>query len=134
MDVSITLTIPAPVDHLGKALWINANSRDHWAVKARLTKQWRRLGHVHAMQAGIPEMDRAHIIAVVHKTTARRFDAANLHPTLKAIVDGIVTDYGMLADDDNEHLLGPDIRAGEKRDKPSISLTITPLPVANDCD
>jgi hypothetical protein len=46
-------------------------------------------------------------------------------PTLKAAIDGLV-DYGLLPDDTNAHLIGPDLRQGGKGD-PAIVLTITEL-------
>jgi crossover junction endodeoxyribonuclease RusA len=109
-----------------RASWISANDRTHWAVKARQTKQWRRLAYITALANQLPTgLNRVHVVATVHKTTNRQYDVANLYPTIKAAIDGIVTDYGLTPDDDNKHLIGPDMRAGEARDKPQIVLTIT---------
>lgn len=130
----ITLTIPAPCDAGNKAQWINANHRMHWAPKAALTNNWRARARALAQVHKLPLMTRAHITATVHKTTGRSYDVANLYPTIKAVIDGLVTDYGLLPDDDNAHLTGPDMRAGEKRDQACIVLTITPLPDGPDCD
>lgn len=132
--MTLTLTIPAPCDAGNKAQWINANHRMHWAPKAALTKNWRARARALAQVHKLPLMTRAHITATVHKTTGRAYDVANLYPTIKAVVDGLVTDYGLLPDDDNAHLTGPDMRAGEKRDVACIVLTITPLPNGPDCD
>lgn len=60
----------------------------------------------------------------MHKTNNRSYDAGNLAPTAKAIVDGLVTDYGLLPDDSNEHVIGPDMRPGEKRKQAGITITI----------
>ena len=108
--------------------WMNANEmrRWHWSKRHRLTKAWRNDTAALARTARLPKLQRAHILVHIHKTTNRRYDPANLNPTIKAIVDGLI-DYGLLPDDDALHLDGPDLRAGEKRDKPGLTLTITPL-------
>jgi len=105
---------------------LNLNQRMHWAKKAQLTKHWRRLAMVNAMAADLPRnLNRVHIVAHVTKPTNRQYDAHNLLPTLKAAIDGLV-DYGLIPDDTNRHLIGPDLRQGGKGD-PAIVLTITEL-------
>ena len=107
---------------------LNLNQRLHWAKKAQLTKHWRRLALVNAMAADLPRnLDRVHIIAHVVKPTNRQYDVHNLMPTLKACVDGLVTDYGLLPEDTNKHLIGPDLRQGGKGE-PAIIITITEVP------
>jgi len=106
---------------------LNLNQRYHWAKKAQLTKHWRRLALTNAMAADLPRnLSRVHIIAHVTKPTNRQYDVHNLMPTLKACVDGLVTDYGLLPDDTNAHLIGPDLRQGGKGDA-GITITITEL-------
>ena len=118
--------IEAPRDRKGKIAWINSNDRyGHWAVRAEKTRAWRLIARIAAQNAGLPQgLERAHITCTVHKTTNRSYDAGNLSPTAKAIVDGLVTDYGLLPDDSNEYLTGPDMRPGEKRATPGITITI----------
>lgn len=122
------LIIPAPVTltRTGRrtALWLNANDRTHWARRSRLTRTWRALALAAARQAGIPCLDRAHVVATIHKTRAGRWDPANLYPTVKAAVDGLV-DAGVFEDDDHTRVIGPDMRAGEPRPEPCLVLTIT---------
>lgn len=108
--------------------WINANHRAHWSKRAKLTRAWRNAAHIVAKQHKLPKLDRAHILVEIHKTTNGRYDPANLHPTAKAIVDGLI-DYGLLPDDDATHLDGPDMRAGEKRNMAGLTINITPLPL-----
>lgn len=106
---------------------LNLNQRMHWAKKAQLTKHWRRLAYVNAMAADLPtNLGRVHIVAHVTKPTNRQYDVHNLMPTLKACVDGLVTDYGLLPDDTNQHLIGPDLRQGGKGE-PGVTITITEL-------
>ena len=50
-------------------------------------------------------------VTLQHATSAPKRDVGNWSPTAKAIVDGIV-DAGILVDDDDEHVEGPDLRPG----------------------
>jgi hypothetical protein len=94
---------------------LTANQRQHWAPKARTTADLRQLGHIHAVNssqswiAGQPLMPRAHLTVRVGWPDKRRRDVANISPTIKALIDGIV-DAGLLLDDDDTHLIGPDLR------------------------
>lgn len=109
---SWVFTITAP------CAWINTNQREHWRPRAERTKMWRDAGHVHAVKAKLPKLGEAgkvHVFAELHFRDNRDRDAHNYMPTLKAIVDGIVTDYGLVKDDSSRYLIGPDIRIGERR-------------------
>lgn len=122
-----SLFIQTPRDGKGRLAWLSMNQRMHWAPKADITKQWRTLARHAATKAGTPTgLDRVHVTAHVHKTNNRSYDVHNLLPTMKAVVDGLV-DYGLVADDDNTQLVGPDMRQGEKRDKAGITITIKEL-------
>lgn len=115
----LKLTIPLPAE------WINLNQRLHWAQRAKLTKAWRTMAHIQARQQRLPKkLGRVSIVATVHKATARKYDVHNLIPTAKAVIDGLV-DYGLIVDDSNEFLVGPDMRAGDKG-TPRIELLIIP--------
>ena len=131
MSRTFTLTIDAPThrtrDGKTKILWINANSRQHWAQRAKATKQWREAAFRTTLQTHIPPLDRAHITVTIHKTRDGRWDPANLAPTAKAIVDGLI-DANVLPDDSSEYLEGPDMRAGTKADHPHVVVTIRELP------
>ena len=116
-----TLTVPA----VGP--FINLNQRMHWAPKAKLTKAWRFGAMLTAASEALPTgLEKVHIVAHVVKSTNRQYDVHNLMPTLKACVDGLV-DYGLIPDDTNDHLTGPDLRQGGKGE-PSIVITITEEP------
>ncbi len=113
-----TITIPAIVPFL------NLNQRQHWAPKAHMTKVWRTQTECLAAIAKLPKgLDRVHITAHIIKPTARQYDVHNLMPTLKACVDGLV-DYGLIPDDTNDHLTGPDLRQGGKGPA-AVIITIT---------
>ena len=116
---TLTLTIPAPCD------WLNSNDRLHRMASAARTKQWRAAAATTAWASPywfdfeVP----VHIVCTIHKTRAGRWDAGNLYPTAKAIVDGLV-DAGVIPDDSNEWVTGPDMRAGEKRAEPCVVVTV----------
>ena len=121
-----TLTIPAP------AIWLNANQRTDLRRQTPDRRAWRDAGRVYAMQAKLPNLQRAHILAELRFADARRRDVHNLYPTVKALVDGLV-DFGLLPDDSHEYLIGPDLRYGPRVAKRPVGvsgevvLTITEL-------
>ena len=57
-------------------------------------------------------MEVAHCVATLTWRDRRRRDAHNIMPTIKACVDGVVA-AGLLPDDDDTHLTGPDLRVAE---------------------
>lgn len=92
---------------------LNANDRLHWAQKAKRSRMIRNLAQAHAMTRltrnpdGV--LDRAHIVVYVAWPDRRRRDVHNVMPTVKAAVDGFV-DAGLIPDDSDQHLVGPDLR------------------------
>jgi crossover junction endodeoxyribonuclease RusA len=121
--MTVTLTVYDP-----GCGFINLNERMHWRVKARLTKQWRTAAALVATADPTPQLQRAHILVTFHKNNSRKYDVHNLLPTVKAAVDGLV-DAGVIPDDDNAHLIGPDLRAGDpvaRTERARLVITITP--------
>jgi len=90
---------------------LNANQRLHWRKRSDITKALRAAGKQAALDARVPRLERAHIDAVYKPPNRRRRDVANLYPSFKAVIDGLV-DAGVLEDDDDKHLTGPDMRLG----------------------
>lgn len=120
-----SIYLEAPKDRKGKPAWINSNERTHWAVRAEKTRAWRLVAKIAAQNAGLPKgLNKAHLTVYVHKTNNRAYDVHNLYGTAKAAIDGLVTDYGLLPDDSNAYLTGPDMRHGEKQDQAGITITI----------
>lgn len=97
------------------SMWLTSNGRYHWAQKARATRELRDLAALTARIAGLPRMEKAHITALIQYRTTGRADPANSYPTVKAAIDGLVSDYGLLPGDDHEHLVGPDMRRAPGR-------------------
>ena len=116
---ALELTIPAPCD------WLNSNQRLHRMVKARRVASWRKAAQeaAEAHPGWVPFEVPVRIVVTVHKTRAGRWDAGNLYPTAKALVDGLV-DSGVCEDDDNTRVIGPDMRAGEKRAEPCVVVRV----------
>lgn len=108
---------------------LTANQRFHWAEKARRVAYWRDLARVtalgarHAAGLPAPALQRAHVLAVITWPTNHRRDVSNWHPTIKACVDGIA-DAGWLPDDNDRHVIGPDLRRGHGPF--AITVTLTP--------
>lgn len=101
---------------------LNANQRLHPKRKAEYTKAIREaamealsespsLTDALAAAKPGPLFQRAHILGVVHPGSNRRADPANLYPSFKAAVDGLV-DAGLFEDDDHTRVIGPDMRLG----------------------
>lgn len=115
----IELYVPAP------CAWINSNQRLHRMQTAKLTAIWKQAGVV-AAHGHEPITVPVHITAHIYKPRAGRYDPNNLWPSIKALVDGLVT-AGLLVDDDHQHVIGPDMRHGGKGDA-AIRLEIRPHP------
>lgn len=108
---------------------LSANGREHWAARAAVTASLRNAAGWLARAQKIPRLDRAHVLAVYEPPDRRRRDPANLYPSVKACVDGL-TDAGAWADDDADHVAGPDMRLGPVCPGGRLVLTVTELPAA----
>lgn len=113
------LTIPAPCS------FVNANDRGHWSVNYRRMKAWKERAAWAAKAARLPRIETpVRVVATVHRDHNRgRWDAHNLAPTGKAAIDGLVM-AGVLVDDSNKFVTGPDMRAGEHWADAALVLTI----------
>jgi len=103
-----TITVPKI------AKYMNANDRPNRWDRARAIALWREAGRIAAVTASsrmaLP-LHPVRIIATVHISDKRRREVSNYFPTFKAIVDGFVS-AGILADDSDAHVIGPDPRRG----------------------
>ena len=120
------LTIPAPCDWLR----LNGGHGNRYA-KADLIRQWRQAAAWQAKRQHLPRLPiivdggLVRIVATVHLTTKpSRWEATNWLPTAKACVDGLV-DAGVLVDDSNRYVIGPDMRAGDQWADAVLVLTFT---------
>ena len=118
----LTIDIPAP-------MWQTSNQRLHHMERARRTKHVRTLAGWLGRKQLSPITGRVHVIAHVSAPKKSHADVGNTYPTIKACVDGALTDAGILPDDDDDHLIGPDMRRAAPTGVPGmyrIRLTITP--------
>lgn len=104
---------------------LNANRRVHWRKRAELTKTIREAAYLLA-QGNVPALQRARIVVEYRPPDRRRRDAGNLAPSAKAAVDGLV-DAGVLPDDSDDYLIGPDMRRGDVTPQGQLILHITEL-------
>ncbi|MEU3162930.1 hypothetical protein [Streptosporangium sp. NPDC006930] len=105
---------------------LNANNRLHHAPRARITAALRAAGKQAAEDAQVPALGRAHVFGLYSPPDRRRRDVGNLYPSFKAIIDGCV-DAGVLPDDDDTHLIGPDMRLGPVIPDGQLALLIVEL-------
>lgn len=121
LTTPLELFVPAPCD------WISANAREHWAPRAKRTRWWRHAAGIVARNSRARIGERVDVQFDFHKAPGpnRRWDPANLAPTGKAILDGIV-DAEILADDDTRHVRYVAYADGGRRDRPGVTITITP--------
>lgn len=108
---------------------LNANKRQHYMAKARLTKAIRQIARNYAIREAVPALQRAHVVVEYRPPDRRRRDVHNLYPSAKAAVDGLV-DAGVLPDDSDRYLTGPDMRLGEVVKSGRLVLHITELEVS----
>lgn len=79
---------------------LSLNDRQHWAAKARLVREWRTA----AFYAAVGEhrgLGPSIVAVTLPVKSNRRRDPHNLHPTVKAVIDGLV-DAGCWPDDTPE--------------------------------
>ena len=95
---------------------LSANDRLHWAVRANRTRYLRGLGwYAVSDQAAGAHHERCVLtVTIAYPPLARRRDAANLAPTVKALIDGAV-DAGLLPDDNDRVILATTYRASTER-------------------
>lgn len=116
---TFTVQLPAGIELL------NANRRIHWRRRAEITKAIREATHLLAC-GSVPRLQRAQIVAEYRPPDRRRRDVHNLYPSAKAAVDGLV-DAGVLPDDSDRYLIGPDMRCGDVEPAGRLVLHITEL-------
>ena len=112
-----TLTIEVP-----RALLISANYRMHWRENARRTAALRFLGRYAAYSQTCNGTTHARCtltVTVTYPPLARRRDAANLAPTVKGLLDGIV-DAGLLPDDNDRVIVATTYQASADKGAPGV--------------
>lgn len=107
--------------------FLNANDRLHWRKRMELTQLWRKAGREAIEESFEPyHYTAAHITVAIRFPNNVRRDVGNYYPTAKALVDGLV-DANLLPDDNDTHLIGPDMRRELPNGTPRVTVTITPI-------
>ena len=111
-----------------KEYLISANKRIHWSTRHDTQGYWRGVAKLKFREAGRSlGMNKAHILVTFHHPDKRRRDVHNyVSLVVKPIVDGIV-DSGLIPDDDDKHLVGPDVRAILGSSDPRITVEVTEI-------
>lgn len=117
-----TFTIAAPCQ------WLNANVRFHHMKETRLKAKWREVAGWLGTQARIAPFELVRVDVHLWHAVNRVRDAANYHPTVKPVIDGLVTDAKLLPNDDDTHMAGPFLFPGEPGNRPAprfVGMTVT---------
>ena len=121
------------LDDIAPTRLVSGNRRIHHMVRANVCAYWRKLAHDAAVAAygyadvGETWHQRAHIVVTVRFPDKRRRDVSNLYPYVaKPLVDGLV-DARVLPDDDDLHVIGPDLRRDPERGPHRVVIDIYDL-------
>lgn len=106
---------------------ISSNQRLHHHAKAKLTKGWRTAVNDAITVYRKPLYHQARIVVYLRFPTNHRRDVGNYYPTAKACVDGLV-DAGVLPDDSDQYVTGPDLRRDYPNGPHRIRIQIEELP------
>ena len=112
----------------------SANQKLHHQVAGKIRAHWRALAKDAALAAygtadeGQTWHQRARIVLTFRFPDLRRHDTPNLYSYVgKPIVDGLV-DARLLPDDDDHHVIGPDMRRDPDQGPHRITVRIEDLP------
>lgn len=107
--------------------WVTANGRYHWAKKATMTRALRTRAKFLAKRDRLKVQVPALLTVRVGYPTKARADMENAHPTVKALIDGLV-DAGALPDDSSREIVATTWERGPKCEKGThvVELIFTP--------
>ena len=119
MTASIILAIT-------KDALLTSNQRLHWRPKADRTRAIRDMALVWCRYERPAKMQAATCAVEVKWGDRRQRDAHNLQPSIKAAIDGIVGDYGLLPGDSDRYLKALSITASDEvHDTPGVACFLT---------
>lgn len=93
--------------------YLSANDRLHWRPERNRKIALRNRGKMLALLAGLTVPTPCFLIVKVGLRTNGRADPDNSAPTVKCLVDGIVS-AGAIADDDSTHIISTRYERGPK--------------------
>jgi hypothetical protein len=93
---------------------LTSNQRLHWRPKAARTRAIREMALVWCRYERPAKMQAATCAVEIKWGDRRQRDAHNLQPSIKAAIDGIVGDYGLLPGDSDRYLKSLTITASDE--------------------
>lgn len=119
---TVGISISVPNDE-----WVTANGRYHWAVKAKMTRALRARAKFLAKRDRLRVQVPTLLTVRVGYPTKARADMENAHPTVKALIDGLV-DADALPDDSSQYIVATTWARGPKCEKGThvVELIFTP--------
>jgi Holliday junction resolvase RusA-like endonuclease len=72
------------------------------------------------------------IQAIFHPPDNRRRDTANIYPSVKSVIDGVV-DAGVIPDDNDKYVLSVEMARGENVPRGQLELIITEVGDGRKC-
>lgn len=119
---TVGISISVPNDE-----WVTANGRYHWAEKARRTRALRTRAKFLAKRDRLRVETPTLLTVRVGYPTKARADMENAHPTVKALIDGLV-DADALPDDSSQYIVATTWARGPKCEKGThvVELIFTP--------
>ena len=107
-----------------RAWLLTSNQRLHWREEARRKASLRDLAAVRCNNGREKFGQKVRCTVTVSWPDGRRRDVHNLMPTIKPCIDGMV-DAGLLEDDNDKHLIGPDLRVSHDRCAKGLACSLT---------
>ena len=112
---------------------VSANVRIHYHTRADVTAYWRKLAAAAVREQygtadeGCAWYERARLVITFRYPDRKRRDVGNLYSYVaKALVDGCV-DAGLLPDDSDRYLVGPDLRRDPEKGPHRIVIDVEDL-------
>lgn len=122
-----TTTITLIGDTTMRHHMLSSNSRHHWTRTRAASRYWRWTMFAEARRLHAPQLGSAHITITIRWPDNRHRDVHNyVHHVAKPIVDGLVK-AGVLPDDSDEYLSGPDMRRDPEKGPLAIRIDINEL-------
>ena len=99
---------------------LRGNSRAHWSVRHKITKQFKESTKWRLMEIGPDRMDKVKIKYIAH-WCGKPIDADNLIKGMKPALDAL-TEYGLIEDDNPEFVKGIEVEYHRVKHKKQIKM------------
>ena len=99
---------------------LRGNSRAHWSVRHKITKQFKEATTWRLMEINPDRMDKVKIKYIAH-WCGKPIDADNLIKGMKPALDAL-TEYGLIEDDNPEFVKGIEVEYHRVKQKKQIKM------------